>query len=148
MLGILFSGICFILFPRIGLVSAGIIFLSSVLIDFDHYSFYVIKKKDISLKNAHKWFMKNVQIIHSFPRQKRNKIYCGFYFLHGIEVLVILLFLTIFSKYFFFIFIGFSFHLLLDFFAESFWIDRFDKFSIINDFFKFKKLGSIDDVKD
>lgn len=146
-LGIIFAGICFFFFPEIGLINVSIIFFSSVLIDVDHYLFYVFKKKDFSLKNAYKWFMKKVKQIHLMSREKRNKVCYWVYFLHGIEVLTIFLILSVFSKYFFFIFIGFSFHLLFDIFAESFWIDRFDKFSVINDFFKFKKLKFIENEK-
>ncbi len=49
-LGFVISLTVFIIFPSIGLISFLIIWASSVLIDFDHYLYYVFKKKDFSLK--------------------------------------------------------------------------------------------------
>ena len=144
--GFIFSLLCFLLFPSIGLIGFSLILLSSVLIDVDHYLYYVYKKKDWNLKNAYNWFIKNANKFLSFPKKQRNNFYIGFYFLHGIEILLILLLLTIFSRYFFFIFIGFSFHLLFDIVYSTTSIDRIDKFSIVHDFLKFKKMKFIEDV--
>ncbi|MBS3095035.1 hypothetical protein J4474_05190, partial [Candidatus Pacearchaeota archaeon] len=110
------------------------------------YLFYAYKKRDFNLANSYNWFVKNVNKFLSLPREKRNETYVGFCFLHGIEVLIILLFLTIFSKSFFFIFIGFSLHFLFDYFSESFSMDRIDKFSVIHDFKQLKNLKFIEDV--
>ncbi len=138
--GIIFSASLFFLFPQIGLIGFFIVFLSSFLIDVDHYLYSVYKKKDLSLKNAYNWFTKNKKIFLSLPRKQRNGFYRGFYFLHGIEVLIILFLFSFFSKYFFFIFIGVAFHLLLDSVDQTIDWDRIDKFSLIYDFIKFKKL--------
>ncbi|MFQ5531376.1 MAG: hypothetical protein ACE5ES_02045 [Candidatus Nanoarchaeia archaeon] len=143
--GLIFSIIIFYLFPQITLTEFFIIFFASFLIDIDHYIFYVFKKKDISLKNAYKWYITNSKKVFSLEKKQRNKYYNGFYFLHGVEVLLILLLLTFLSNYFFFIFIGFLFHLLLDYIEEIKYHDRIDKFSVVNDFLKFKKLKLIDE---
>jgi len=145
--GILFSLVCFLLFPQIGLTGLSLIFLSTVLIDVDHYLYYLKKKKDLGLKNSYNWFTKNTNKFLSLPTKQRDKFYVGFCFLHGIEILAILLLLTIFSKYFFFIFIGFSFHLLLDITYDTTSIRRIDRFSVAYDFLKFKKLKFIEDGK-
>jgi len=145
-LGFIFSLALLLISPQIGLIGFFLIFLSSVLIDIDHYLYYVYKKKDWSLKNAYKWFIKTSKIFLSLPRKQRNNLYGGFCFLHGIEILLILFLLGIFvSKFFLFIILGISFHLILDIVDESKCKDRVDKFSIIHDFLKFKKLKFIED---
>ena len=47
--GFLFSLILFIFFPFIGLGGFLIIFASSVLIDVDHYAYYLFKNKILSI---------------------------------------------------------------------------------------------------
>ena len=142
--GAIFSLLILFLFPQIGLTGFLIIFLSSVLIDVDHYLYYVYKKKDLSLKNAYKWCIKKRKKFLSLPRKQRNKFYTGFYFLHGIEILIVLFFLAFLSDYFLFVFIGVLFHLFLDFIDQIVHKNRIDKLSLIYDFFKFKKLKCIE----
>ena len=146
-LGMIFSLGLFFIFPQIGLIGFLIILVSAVLIDVDHYLYYVYKKKDLSLKNAYKWFIDNEKRFFSLPRKQRNELYGGFYFLHGIEVLIILFFLSLFLKYFLFIFIGFSFHLFLDIVYEIKYHYRIDKFSLVYDFIKLKRLKFIEDLR-
>lgn len=142
--GITFSLLLLIIYPQISLIGFFLLFFSSVLIDVDHYLYYLLKKKDWSLRRAYKWFMSNEKKFLSLPRKLRNNYHGGFFFLHGVEVLFILILLTMFvSKYFFFIFIGIFFHLLLDIVDETKYKDRIDKFSVLYDFFKFKKLRNI-----
>jgi len=139
-LGIIFSLVLLFLFPQIGIIGVLIIIFSTVLIDVDHYLYYVFKKKDLSLKNSYNWFIKKVNKFHNLPRKQRNKFYLAFCFLHGVEILIILLLFSKLFPYFFFIFIGFSFHLLLDLISETQYRDRIDRISLIYDFFKFKKM--------
>ena len=47
LLGFIFSVFVFILFPKIGILGVSIIFLSSFLIDVDHYIGYAIRKRDL-----------------------------------------------------------------------------------------------------
>jgi putative transposase len=54
--GFIFSSLIFLIFPSAGWLGFFIIFLSSFLIDVDHYIYYVWKKKDLSLKNSIVWF--------------------------------------------------------------------------------------------
>ncbi|MAH03331.1 hypothetical protein CMI39_00925 [Candidatus Pacearchaeota archaeon] len=139
-LGLIFALILLAIFPQIGLIGFLLIFSSTVLIDVDHYIYYVYKKKDWKINNAYSWFIKKTKKFHTLSRTQRNKVYGGFCFLHGTEILLVLLLFTIFSKYFLFIFIGFTFHLFLDITYSRFFMDRIDRISLVHDFFKFKKL--------
>ncbi|MFH1917577.1 MAG: metal-dependent hydrolase [Nanoarchaeota archaeon] len=137
-----------IYFFNFSLIAGIIILLSSVLIDVDHYLYYVYKKKDWSLKRAYNFFIVGKNKIASLSRKQRNEFYHGFSFLHGIETLVILFILGKFlSEYFYYILIGFSFHLFLDIIHQKTIHDRFDKYSIIYDYFKYKKLGVLEEMK-
>jgi hypothetical protein len=144
-LGFLFSSILFLICPSITFLSAGIIFLSSFLIDIDHYIYFAFKKRDLSPRRAVKWFFKKKKVFLKIPKEKRNSYYSGFYFLHGLESILILFFLGLFiSDIFLFIFIGFLFHLILDFIEEATSDKRIDKISIIYDFIKFKQFKEIE----
>jgi len=139
--GFVFSIILFLIFPSIGIFGAVIIFLSSFLIDVDHYIYYALKKKDINLEKGIMYFFTKRKKLAKMKIEQRNKFYSGFCFFHGIEILVILLFAGIFiSNYFFFILLGFAFHLSLDISQEIHEGLRIDKISIIYDWIKFKKL--------
>lgn len=145
--GFIFSLILFFLFPQIGFINLGIVISSSVLIDVDHYLWYVYKKKDWNLKNSYNWHIGLIKKGLSFPRKKRIELYAGFCFLHGFEFLFLLsIFGILLSKFFLFIFMGVAFHLLLDIVEGTTYQDRVDKFSLLYDFFKFKKLKYIEDL--
>jgi hypothetical protein len=143
--GLILSAVLFLIFPNyIGLIGAGIIFFSSFLIDVDHYIYYVIKNKSLSLKKAFNYFSNARDKMLKFTFEKRKNYYSGFCFFHGIEWLIILFVLGIFlSKYFLFIGIGFLLHLSLDWIEEYNKSPRMDKISVIYDFFKFKKFKRI-----
>ena len=146
-LGLIFS-LAIVYIFNLSLIAGIIIFLSSVLIDVDHYLYYVYKKKDWRLKRAYNFFIVGKNKIASLSRKQRNEFYHGFSFLHGIETLVILFILGKFlSEYFYYILIGFSFHLFLDIIHQKTIHDRFDKYSIIYDYFKYKKLGVLEEMK-
>lgn len=79
-----------------------LVFFASFLIDFDHYSWYVIRKKDISLKKAYYHLKDNV----------KKKLTLMIF--HTIEFHIFVLLLSYFWIGFFYIFIGMLFHSLLD----------------------------------
>lgn len=91
-----------------------IVFLSSFLIDLDHYLYYVVKTKSYNPFSSLKWFKKIDDNSKKIPKNERKNFYSGVYFLHGIEALVILIVLSLFYKPFFFIFLGFVVHQILD----------------------------------
>jgi hypothetical protein len=143
--GLILSVILFLISPNyIGLLGAGIIFLSSFLIDVDHYIYYLIKDKSFSLKKAFQYFSNARIKFLKLSFKKRREYYSGFCFFHGIEWIILFLVLGfLLSKYLLFIAIGFTFHLCLDWIEEYSKIPRMDKVSVIYDFFKFKKLKRI-----
>jgi hypothetical protein len=144
-LGFFFSSLLFVILPSIGLLNTGVIFLSSFLIDIDHYLLFVVKKRNLNPKKAVEWFFKKKEKYDRIPVKNRNNFYSGFYFLHGFELLVILFLFGLFlSDIFFFILSGFIFHLFLDVLENIFLDKRIDKISIIYDFVKFRKLKEIE----
>ena len=135
--GAIFSLILFWIYPEIGILNTSIVFLTSVLIDADHYLYYVYKKKDWSLKNAYSWYIELSKKIMSLSRKERNKLYLGVYIFHGIEVLFVLFLLgLIVHNIFIFAFIGVGFHMVLDMVHGSLYCDSGIKLSLIRDFLK------------
>jgi len=103
LLGIIFSILLYILF-KITLFQTLLVFLSSVLIDIDHYLFFVKRKKEFSLKKAFNWHKKLVgkqhkPIMHVF---------------HTIEFVTLILILSFFWDIFVFVLIGILFHSIID----------------------------------
>ena len=140
-IGFIFSTIVFFIFPEVTWIGAGLIFFSSVLIDVDHYVYYFFKKKDLSLRKAVNYFLEGRKKISGMEKSERKKFYSGFCFLHGIEVIILLVLLGLFiSKYFLFILIGIMLHLFLDITEEIYLGARLDKISIVYDWFKFRRL--------
>jgi len=140
LIGLVFSLSLFFIFPQITFIKALIILVSAVVMDFDHYVYYVSKKRSLNLKKAYHWFSRRHKKVLSLSREKRNEIYLGIHFLHGLEPLLILFVLGIYiSEYFFYILIGFTLHLFLDVIHQRTIHDRFDRISLIYDILKFKK---------
>ena len=148
LLGILFVICLYVFFyPLISIFGLLIIFLSSVFIDIDHYFYYIFRKKDLNPFRAHEWYIKNMRRFHSLDKKQMKNFYLGFYFLHGIESLIILFLLGIYlSPIFNFILIGFLFHLIMDFIAEVIFEQRIDKISFIYNILTFGKLINIDTI--
>ena len=102
LIGAIFSLILYWIF-QITIFEAGLIFLSSVLIDFDHYVSGAIRNKTLNLKKLYFWH-KNLgrnhkPIMHIF---------------HSIEFIVLTGVLAFYFNFFFFILIGMIFHSILD----------------------------------
>lgn len=112
-LGLLFALILYLVFPSIGIIGASIIFLSSVLIDIDHYLVYVKEKGNLSIKKAFDWHLEKYKQEIKLQR-KGIKTKSDFHFLHTIEFHILLVILSFFSIYFFYIFIAFAFHSIVD----------------------------------
>ena len=144
-LGAIFSFLLYILSPQIGITGTLIIFLSSFLIDFDHYLIYVAIKKDLNPFKAYKFHTSKENFFLNLPRSERNKLSFGVYIFHGIELIAILGILAIIFNNFLLLFVitGFAFHLILDLFYQTTYWDRIFKFSLINDIIQYKKLRFI-----
>ena len=144
LLGFFFALFLFFIFPKIEVVGFLIIFLSSFLIDIDHYLYYVFKKRDLSLRKAYKWHIRKREKWYKLSREQRNKTYLGFYIFHGLEISILLFLLGLFVHIlFYFIFLGHFFHLFLDLVFEKKFKDRVDRISLVHDFLKFRKLRFI-----
>jgi hypothetical protein len=138
--GLIFAIILFFIFPEIGIFNVSLIFLSSFLIDFDHYLEYAYRKKDFSLKRAYQWHVMMDKKFKSLPKNKQKRIFTGFCIFHGAEILIIVLFLGfLIGEYFFFILIGMSFHLLLDILHQLNYNGTTNKLSLIYNLIKFRK---------
>lgn len=111
--------ICLILLFFIKPIGVLIIFLSSVLIDVDHYLYYVFEKKSLSLKKAYKWFLIERQRILKSSLEERKKHRYFILIFHGLEPLAIILLLSKYFSFLLFIFIGFSIHLIEDLILEG-----------------------------
>ena len=143
--GILLSlFLAFILPDIVGFTGVMIIILSTVLLDGDHYVNYILSQGDINILNTYRFFRSNHKKFKALPINKRAEYYWAWCFLHGIEVLIIALLLTVLvSEYFGFAFIGLAFHLILDYSEQWPFLRRKDKISIVHDFLKFRKLKNI-----
>jgi hypothetical protein len=139
--GILFTILLYFLFPQILFFNLFIILSSSVLIDGDHYLYYMLKKKNLNPIRCYKWYKENIKKTFSLPIEERKKIYSGFYLFHGIEWIIILFLLGI---YFFpvlsYISLGFLLHFLVDIPSEFYFKRTKDKFSLIYNYYRFRKL--------
>ena len=145
MFGFIFAGILLAIMPSMGILGFLLIVLSTVLIDVDHYTYYVYKTKDWNIIRANKWFKRKGKKFLQIPFEARKNYYRANLILHGIEPLIICFLLGIFLNiYFFFITIGFMFHLSLDYIEQWPHSPRNDKFSAIIDFLKFRKLKYIE----
>lgn len=145
--GILFSLILVLIMPWIGFMGVSLIILSTVLLDGDHYLYYVCKKKDINLSNAYKFFRNIRKKVLSISYEKRDEYHGAWCFCHGLETAIIALILTfLLSEYFGFVFIGMAFHLLLDYYEQWPLCKRKDRISSIYDFLKFRKLKNINEI--
>ncbi len=101
-------------FFGVSLFNSIIVFIASVLIDVDHYLYYVFTKKDFSLKNAYKKGCKKYNKFYKLPAKKREKYKEDISIFHGIEFWILLFFLSFFYNLSFVI-SGIAFHIFLDF---------------------------------
>ena len=130
-IGFIISFIIFATFSSIGLIGFLIIWASSVLIDFDHYLYYVFKKKDFSLARARIWFSKYGKKLDSMKREEKKKYKVEILIFHGIEFIILLVFLCLFSSFFFYVLVGILMHLSLDFMHSVYYNNLHIKFSQI-----------------
>ena len=148
LLGIVFVAVIFLIFPAIGIVNLMIILAASVLIDVDHYFYYIYKTKKLNPIKAYEWYRGHHKKCKKIPKGKKHEVHFGTYFLHGVEILMILFALGFFiSPVFYFIFIGFTFHLISDLTLEITLFNEFNKISVIYAFLKSRRLTFVDDLE-
>jgi len=138
-LGVLFSLFLFFLFPETGVNNILLFLASTVLIDVDHYLFYIYTKKEFSLKRAYAYFIRNKQKLKEFGRGSSYGLPSILCIFHGFEILVIVFALSFIFKPMYFVFVGCSFHLFLDLIEQAVYSNRLQKISVVNDFLNYKK---------
>lgn len=137
--GFFFCLFLFFAFPDTSLMNISLVFFSSVLIDVDHYLFYLFTTKNFSLRRAYAHFIEQKRKWKEFGKDPKYVQPIYLLIFHGLEVLVILFIFSFFFKPFYFVFIGFSFHLFLDLIEQAVYSNQHQKFSLVNDFLKYKK---------
>jgi len=107
---VIFTGIfALILYPYIGFYSL-IVFLSGFVFDIDHYFYYAVRKKDISLINAYSYSLERTK-----SGKKERDVFHSF---HTVEFWILLIILSFWiHKIFLFVFIGLIFHMFFDWIA-------------------------------
>jgi hypothetical protein len=139
-IGAVFASMIFFIFPEITLLGFFIIVASGVLIDVDHYLIYVGITKDINLRNAYLWNLEAGRKLRGLSREERKELRHCFFIFHGIEPLVVVYLLSLYiHQYFFFIFVGMSFHMFLDIIELIRRRYGFRKISLIYDIIRFDK---------
>jgi hypothetical protein len=139
--GTIFVGLIYLFFPQTSLYSLIIILLVNFFIDGDHLIYYFSKKKDLNLFKAYEWYKQEKSKILSLTREKRKRLYSGFYFLHGIEIVLIFLILGLFlDNLFIFIFLGSLIHFIVDVIYEFYFKGTIHKSSLIYSYIIMKKL--------
>jgi len=129
-LGLLLSPILLLLFPGIGFLGVLLIFLSSFLIDVDHYLYYVYNKRDWSLKRAYRWFIKRRKAHSKLPKEEVGEYKQIILIFHGIECWGLIFLISLIFNPMFLVFFGIIFHLLFDFVESLYYgISISDKFS-------------------
>lgn len=112
-LGMIFTVLVWVVIPTISPAYLALIFLSSFLIDFDHYVASVLKTKKYSLRHSFRYHEK-------MEKELKKKIKKGikekgdFHLFHTIEFHALIGILGVFITPFFYVFIGMFFHSLLD----------------------------------
>ena len=145
--GFIFSLLLFLIFPEINALEASILFFSSFLIDVDHYLYYVFRKRKLGILSAYNWFVIHGKRFRQLSKEEKLKHYCSILIFHGIEPLILLFFLSQIFPLFYFILLGFVFHLLLDY-AYEIKVGRVtNKFSLFLHIIKVRRLLHVEDLK-
>ena len=110
-LGAIFSLIIWGIFPEINWFFILLIFLSSFLVDFDHYILAVMKTGKIGLIDAFGYYRK----LKEKAKWERGKKKSFFFLFHTIEFHILIGLLGFVWVGFFYIFIGMVIHFILDF---------------------------------
>jgi hypothetical protein len=145
--GLLFAGGIMLIFPKVTFVELIIFILSTMLIDADHYLFFLCKKKDANPIHAYQWYTHNNQKTRHLSRHEKKNIYYGFHFFHGLEVLfLVYLLYCLVSPFFLFVLLGFAIHLFADLIVEYAGCASLYKLSVFYSLAKGKRLRFVEQV--
>lgn len=101
-------------FFNFSLFAGLIIFLSSWLIDGDHYLWYAFETKDWNSIHAISWYRKSIPKWFSLKLKEREKFKRGVFLCHGILFWIILAALSFVHPIFLWILIGVGIHMVAD----------------------------------
>ena len=101
-------------FFNFSLIAGFIIFLSSFLLDFDHYLLYVYKTRNFSLRKAYNQAITDGKKWGKLLVQQKSQYKLKIFLFHGIEFFIILIALSQFSIFFLWVLIGFLIHMAAD----------------------------------
>ncbi|MBU0959659.1 MAG: hypothetical protein KKB31_06960 [Nanoarchaeota archaeon] len=136
-LGLLLALVLLFVFPKVTFTEAFIVFLSSFLIEFDHYLEFVYRKKSFSLKKAYQWHVMLEKKTLALSLEKRKRLFLGPNIFHGAEILILFFLAGIFiHSYFYFILIGMTLHLVLDISYIFIKEHQIKRISLIYEFFR------------
>ena len=105
-LAILFTFIIHYIYQYIYMFYISVVFIAAVFIDVDHYLYYIYKTKNLNVRKAFYYFYNGKGI-----KEERKPYFAVF---HNIEFLLIFGIFSLTHLFLFSIFIGFMFHMLLD----------------------------------
>ena len=112
--GAVFAFIILIILPDVAWYNILLLFLSTFLIDFDHYLASLInKRKYLSLRQSFKYHM-DLGKIQYIERKRGIRRKGDFHIFHTLEFHILVFIIGLFFRPFMFIFIGMAFHSLLD----------------------------------
>lgn len=111
--GAFFAFVIWLVAPETNKIYLLLVFLSSFLIDTDHYLVAVFRTKKLSFKNSLNYF-KILGKMETKERKQKIKRKGPLYVFHTLEFHLFILFLGIIWTGFFYIFLGMIFHSLLD----------------------------------
>ena len=97
------------------LLQTSLIFLSSILIDIDHYLLFIIKEKNLSLKKAYKWFHERRRKWLVLNKNEKKWYKHSLFIFHGIEFFILLIILANHINLIWFVLIGITIHMVLDY---------------------------------
>lgn len=146
-IGAVFTIALYFLFPQITVINLLIIFASNFFIDGDHYFYYFLREKNLNPIKCYNWYKRHVRQILSLPIEERKKTYSGFYFLHGIEWVIILFLLGNYvNTIFLYVSMGFLLHWVTDTPYEYKMKRTWDKLSLVYNSCKFRKLRKTQEI--
>jgi hypothetical protein len=91
-----------------------LLFISSWIVDSDHYLWYSLETKDWNPIHAVKWYLSAIPRWISLSSNEKEKFKRGVFIFHGICFWMVLLVLSFFNKIFLWILIGVLVHMFAD----------------------------------
>ena len=108
--GAIFTSIIWVFAPETNIFYLSLVFLTSFLIDFDHYLVAITNTKKLSLKKSLKYF----ECLGEKENKNNQREKGNFYIFHTLEFHILIFVLSTIKIEFFYIFLGMIFHSLLD----------------------------------